>query len=415
LIYNGSHAKLFLDGVNDSGWVVAAQAGVEGIDTIGGIGSSYGMNGSIDEVEVYNRALTADEINQSYRRDFPLFGLNSSRFGANSSLTLQVEPIQSDGTAGPAVNSTPQGSIFLTIVNVTPNGTLFSYGSVVNLTANVTTSASALTVSANVTLPNGSIRVVPMTNSSSTTFRGNLSPMSLGGLYNFTVLANDSNSLLTNITSNFSINLPPSVSRVNITPFTPNNTTAVAGVWNYSDADGDAQNGTTYTWFVNGTEGWRDAGLVSYWKMDSEFGFNDTLGRNNASQNTASARPASTTGITKEAMIFDGSDDYVSTTSPVSNYPLTMSTWIKRIAGCDVLALSDSTVFTDYLSIWAGGTYFIVARSPSVNDQYDTGVAVSSGWNHIAGVFDSATDRKMYVNGVLIASRTSSVNPSYNT
>ena len=276
-------------------------------------GTARFFNGTIDEIEIYNRPFTADEINQSYRRQFPLFGMNSSRFGENSSLTFQIEPIQMDGTAGTAVNSSTIGT----------------------------------------------------------------NPIHL-----------------------------PNATHVNITPYTPNRTTSVAGVWNYTAGEGP-ENGTTYTWFVNGTEAWRDPGLIGYWRLDGNY--NDSSGQNRSgNQNTVSNQPTTVSGIVRSAYSFDGGD-YInlSLISPTAGVTNTFSTWVKF----------DSLGTPQYQSVfgtwYSEGQAFVMQTSTnSILCYYGTSNSntvsvnnfVNGRWYHIACAYNgsqSASERaKMYVNGI---------------
>ncbi|MEK6875044.1 MAG: LamG domain-containing protein, partial [Nanoarchaeota archaeon] len=111
-VYNSTTLGVIVDDIirstTASGGLVNITANAFYIGSVNGTGNFF--NGTIDEVELYNRPFTVDEISQSYRRGFPAFGLNTSRFGANDSLTFQLEPIQFDGLVGSAVNSTILGT-----------------------------------------------------------------------------------------------------------------------------------------------------------------------------------------------------------------------------------------------------------------------------------------------------------------
>ena len=116
--------------------------------------------------------------------------------------------------------------------------------------------------------------------------------------------------ITTNQTTIFQTLAAPVAERVNITPYNPNSTTSVAGVWNYTGGDGP-ENGTTWTWFINNTEGWRDAGLVAYWKLDGNA--NDSVGTNNGTILNAT----NTTGIIKKGILFNGTkSDLINIGSP---------------------------------------------------------------------------------------------------
>ena len=77
--------KLFLDGIelkNSTGY--SAQASANNLN-IGrrGSGSSFYFNGSIDEVRIYNRSLSADEIKMHYQSEFQRYSSNEWRFYNN--------------------------------------------------------------------------------------------------------------------------------------------------------------------------------------------------------------------------------------------------------------------------------------------------------------------------------------------
>ncbi|MEK6874682.1 MAG: LamG domain-containing protein, partial [Nanoarchaeota archaeon] len=387
----------------------------------GGLNSVL-FNGTIDEVEIYNRVFTPEEINQSYRRSFPLFGLNTSRFGANDSLTFQLEPIQYDGTVGDALNSStvttsapPPDTTVPTIVNVTPNGTSFAANVTVNITANVTDAGSVDTVFANITLPNGSTRRLTMVNASSTIYRTNFSETGTTGLYNLTIIANDSvNNIATLGGANFTINTVPVVIRVNITSFNPNSSTAVSGVWNYTDADGDAENGSTWTWFLNGTEMWKDASLVSYWRLDQNSF--DVLSRNNGTINNG---VSNTTGVIKSSLDFNGNTGYVNVGDNANlniTEAITVSAWVKHrgafktgLAGFEgILVKGDSAYRLQLCSASSANCpensstnsfMWSVHNACAQTDMGSDIVPVEGRWYHVVGTYDRSNTR-IYVDGV---------------
>ncbi|MEK6874555.1 MAG: LamG domain-containing protein, partial [Nanoarchaeota archaeon] len=171
------------------------------------------FNGSMDELEIYNRALSAAEINQSYRRSFPLFGLNTSRFGANDSLTFQLEPIQFDGIPGTPANSStvsttiaaiPQ-SVFVS--NVSPNGLNFSQLDVVRISANVTSSNGVDKVYVNITLPGGSLVQINLSNASSQPdiWNATFTSTRVAGSYTMVFIGNDSSSINSSVTASFNV------------------------------------------------------------------------------------------------------------------------------------------------------------------------------------------------------------------
>ena len=57
----------------------------------GGSNTKY-LNGSIDFIAIYNTAFTADEVTQSYNKNYPLFGFDNNSYGDGTNLTMQIEP-----------------------------------------------------------------------------------------------------------------------------------------------------------------------------------------------------------------------------------------------------------------------------------------------------------------------------------
>ncbi|MEK6874753.1 MAG: LamG domain-containing protein, partial [Nanoarchaeota archaeon] len=133
--FNGTHQRTYTNGTliktcNPGLVVLASDTNPIVIGKVAANDQSF-FNGTIDEVEIYDRVLSPEEINQSFRRSFPVFGLNYSRYGPNDSLTFQIEPIQFDGAVGSAVNSTSVGisGFFLPgvqRVNITPRPVNFT-------------------------------------------------------------------------------------------------------------------------------------------------------------------------------------------------------------------------------------------------------------------------------------------------
>ena len=93
--YNGSAMYIYVNGSlqGTKTTSINARTSANANITLGNDANSVSaFNGTIDEVAVYGRALTLDEINQSYLRNFPLFGLDNSTYGAGSNITFQIEP-----------------------------------------------------------------------------------------------------------------------------------------------------------------------------------------------------------------------------------------------------------------------------------------------------------------------------------
>ncbi len=120
-------------------------------------------------------------------------------------------------------------------------------------------------------------------------------------------------------------------SLVNITPYLLNESIDAAGMWNYSHINRSLENGSVWTWFVNGTEAFRDSALVGYWRLDGNA--SSSVGTMHGIFNASSQVPANGSGIIKNAMVFQR-DDFVNI-SAQSKQPfditdnLTITAWIQ--------------------------------------------------------------------------------------
>ncbi|MEK6874531.1 MAG: hypothetical protein AABX52_02155 [Nanoarchaeota archaeon] len=238
-----------------------ATAGTTGSDTSdGGAGGGGGSGGAAGSTGVFaNATLNTDRI--VYNMSIVNADASTS---ANTSITISdgvtytygADCYDTTGRIGTSGNRTLTASTSgPTIVNVTPNGTKFVQNATVNITANVTDTLSVDTVFANITLPNGSTRRLTMANASSTIYRTNFSETGTIGLYNLTIIANDSSNNIATAASNFTINSSaPVIQFTNPTPsnnseITSNFTTINVSVnknvtnctlnWNYGSTFGD--------------------------------------------------------------------------------------------------------------------------------------------------------------------------------
>tara|TARA_B100001939_G_scaffold274231_1_gene242197 strand:- start:1630 stop:3528 length:1899 start_codon:yes stop_codon:yes gene_type:complete len=106
-----------------------------------------------------------------------------------------------------------------------------------------------------------------------------------------------------------------------------------------------------------------------------------------------------------KSIIFDGGDEYVDCGNAiVTSYPFTVAGWLKPTLnnGLQVLTLSDVSASNVYYSIaWNSSNVFqLQARNTSIKKISSQTYGSLGGWYHIVGVFTSATDRTLYVNGV---------------
>lgn len=118
------------------------------------------------------------------------------------------------------------------------------------------------------------------------------------------------------------------------------------------------------------------------------------------------------------ALDFDGSNDGVNgtTNTTVTIYPFTIAGWANVTAipatngSLISLGISNSQYFSiGFVNVSSTLRAAIIGRNTAFT-QNNTTTAYSLGsWIHLAGVFDSATSRRLYVNGVRVLTGTTSV------
>jgi hypothetical protein len=113
---------------------------------------------------------------------------------------------------------------------------------------------------------------------------------------------------------------------------------------------------------------------------------------------------------------FDGTDDEVAITAAViSGYPCTFSAWIRpdtsHIGGIFSVGGNPSNVRKEVGLIINGGIVWALSQNNAGSPQFDyAGTSVPTGeWSHVAAVFESNTSRKVYLNGELKATNTTSI------
>ena len=102
---------------------------------------------------------------------------------------------------------------------------------------------------------------------------------------------------------------------------------------------------------------------------------------------------------------FDGTDDEVLTGTPtITDYPFTLSTWAKSVKdnNLQALYLADKDTNNRFFGLAVGSSnrIFLQARNTTQQNTFSTATTFGGSWVHIVGVYESATDRKLYINGV---------------
>lgn len=132
------------------------------------------------------------------------------------------------------------------------------------------------------------------------------------------------------------------------------------------------------------------------------------------------------------ALCFSGGNNFGSATNIVTSYPFTMCVWFKPLenpnpaddmAVCGIaLSTNANRIFGIYLSYTAQpdvlpGTISLLAKNGTTEYKLQsTTVAQPGQWYHVAVVYTSKSNRRIYVNGLLQGSDTRSVNlPNMNT
>lgn len=156
---------------------------------------------------------------------------------------------------------------------------------------------------------------------------------------------------------------------------------------------------------------------IAWWKFNENTG---TLASDSTGGYDGSITGATwTTGINSSGINFDGSTSYVQINEPIiSGYPFAISAWIQTTAsGSDqaIANLADSSINKKYLGIYMdlNGQASLVGSNPPT--QIITGTSINDGnWHHVIGVFNSPTDRTLYVDGLFNGTDTAQVTFNIN-
>jgi len=170
-------------------------------------------------------------------------------------------------------------------------------------------------------------------------------------------------------------------------------------IWNLYQAGGGTR--------VNSANSQVDAlerGLAGYWKLDDGSGTTATDASTNGNTSTLTNGPTWTTGQIGGAVSFDGSDDYVNTTSTIDTSLYTVCSWVypqsnglyQRI----ITTPSGNThkwllSFSDAVS----NSQFVFSRNSGSEMGKGTGATSLNTWHHVCGVWDGTT-LSVYLDGV---------------
>jgi len=152
-------------------------------------------------------------------------------------------------------------------------------------------------------------------------------------------------------------------------------------------------------------------GLTRYDGSNSGATFNSSVYGNNAPpkpRGVDNSSAALADSIGSGSALFDASeeDKIKCGGAVVTAYPFSITGWIKPVAGSNlqVLTLSDISASNVYFSLSYNGAsdnaFQLQARNTTVRKINSATYSTVSGWYHLAGIFTSATDRTLYVNGI---------------
>lgn len=110
---------------------------------------------------------------------------------------------------------------------------------------------------------------------------------------------------------------------------------------------------------------------------------------------------------------FDGSNDFFSALArqPITTFPFTLEAWATlTLSVGNNIVLIVGTSNTQYFAIgYRDSKFGLFARNPTFNLVLGGPTLAFNTWNHIVGVFNSATSRTAYLNGNLLFNTTTSV------
>jgi len=365
---------VYLNGVNEANTTDTIGEGLSSstsgnmIGTTNTFNSNF-LNGSIDEVMVFNTSLTPEQISAIYNNQ-------SERFVSFGSLDTNQTAITSGD------NQINVSSVFENLLNTNISLGLDYY--------------------------NGSWFSTAEQNLSSSGNVYEISPASTNLTMNFTLLSdsygfytpllNDSTFVLNTSYEVVGDETAPQIEFIGNTPEGGSTQGEDSIIVNVSSSD-DSEH---YT-FVD-----FDKSLIGWWRMDDVEGSNVLDLSSYKNNGTAYGNAAQTdSGYFGKGFEFDGEGDYLSLMFDTSDYSeVTISTWVK-FAGAtgdarnyiyDDTSGSAGSMLTriDSSNVWYFGVYDNNANFPSVSS---TSVC-SSDWTHLVGVYNG-TDSKIYVNGVL--------------
>lgn len=164
--------------------------------------------------------------------------------------------------------------------------------------------------------------------------------------------------------------------------------------------------------------------LLGHWNLNETSGTTAADSSGNGLGGTLAGGPVWTTGHTNGALGFDGTDDYVNLGNPTAlrlTGAMTLSAWVYvdtfMHAGRIIAKQGTASNRGWSLNVEADGkASFQIATNSTTVQLVNSASAIPSGqWVHLAGVYEPGTALRLYVNGTLNNSNTTSIAASqYN-
>lgn len=122
------------------------------------------------------------------------------------------------------------------------------------------------------------------------------------------------------------------------------------------------------------------------------------------------------------ALDFDGVDDYVDPNTVFSSVPLTLIAWVNLdVTGVngDIISLSNDSITDNFIRLTynSSATAFTIrARDDATAAAITTSITTPavSTWFHVTAVLSAIDNRKIYINGILEDTNTTSKTPTLN-
>ncbi|MCK5283718.1 MAG: hypothetical protein KAK00_10035 [Nanoarchaeota archaeon] len=410
-VYNGTNIDIYGDGVEITSADYAQTGVMDNSGTTLQISkisdrASYFFNGTIDEVMIFDRALSPEEINASYQAGIYRLYHNFTNLSAGT-YTYKAYAVDQAGN----LNETEERTL---TVNTAPTVSLTSplHNWYVNDSIRFECNASDDYNLTNVTLytnysgsfiANGSL---------------NISGTSVDVMFNRTDFSNNSRSFTWNCyacdsdgecsyaSSNRTLTIDLKKPGINFTNPSPGNNTRTTNDWAYINVS-VSDNYNNYSAFID----WNRS-LVGWWRFEEDGGnitYDSSTYDNNGGCNSSGANcPEWTTGMRGKALRFDGVDDYVSVGyASIFNLTqrLTIEAWVKPLNNIGGKGAIVTKSFQNYDYTLKYENNVLQARLISEGSSYYTiksGSLSGGEWQHIALTWDKTEDSgkgKIYVNG----------------